>query len=242
MRGFARRFGVDLSEAERPIEGYATFAEFFTRRLKPGLRPIDPGERVVVSPVDGKVSQAGAISKNECIQAKGICYPVDRLLDSEADARDYDDGVFATLYLSPRDYHRIHAPVAGRVVGYTYVPGELWPVNPASVRSKQALFCLNERLVTHFETAFGKMALVAVGATAVSRIRAGYDAFVTRNGQKRRRHRYEKPIALKKGDEVGMFEMGSTVVLLFQKGRVAWDASLVEGAVLRMGRRIGEAT
>ncbi|MFZ5471909.1 MAG: archaetidylserine decarboxylase [Myxococcota bacterium] len=240
MRVFALRYGVDMGEAEHGFSHYPTFAQFFTRRLKPGLRPIDGGERAIVSPVDGTVSQAGDAEGGRCLQAKGIWFPLDKLLGDEEEAERFAGGTFATLYLSPRDYHRIHAPVDGEIVGYTYLPGQFWPVNPVSVRSKDALFCLNERLVTYIASAAGKVALVAVGATCVARIHAAYDDLLTHAGSPRKSHFYPTPKKLTKGEEVAMFEMGSTVILLFEKGRVRWDTSVVEGAVVRVGGRMGE--
>lgn len=242
MRLFARRFRVDLEEAERPLEGYGTFGEFFTRKLKPGLRPVEAGEKVVVSPVDGAVSQAGTLDGDRCVQAKGISFPVGKLLGDEASAHAFKGGAFATLYLAPRDYHRIHAPLAGKVLGYSYLPGEFWPVNPISVRMKDALFCVNERLITWMDTSAGLSAVVAVGATCVSRIHAAYDEVITHTGKPAAVHRYPEPIPLQKGDELGMFEMGSTVILLYPPGKVRWDASLQPESALRMGLRIGEVT
>jgi phosphatidylserine decarboxylase len=241
IRAFARRYRVDVEEAERPIDGYRTFGEFFTRRLKPGSRPVEPGEGVVVSPVDGAVSQAGALDGDLCLQAKGISYPVGKLLGDEGSAHAFQGGSFATLYLSPRDYHRIHAPLAGQVLGYSYVPGEFWPVNPASVRTKEALFCVNERLITWMQTPAGLSAVVAVGATCVARIHAAYDdRILTHSGQPAAVHRYEQPIPVQKGGELGLFEMGSTVILLYGPGKVRWDEALQPEAAVRMGRRIGE--
>jgi len=242
MRAFARRYRVDLEEAELGLDGYRTLGEFFTRRLKPGLRPVEAGEKVVVSPVDGAVSQAGTLERDLCLQAKGIRFPVGKLLGDEGSAHAFQDGAFATLYLSPRDYHRIHAPLGGQVLGYSYVPGEFWPVNAASVRRKEALFCVNERLITWMDTPAGLLAVVAVGATCVARIHAAYDRLVTHTGQPPEVHRYPRPIPVQKGDELGMFEMGSTVILLFGPGKVRWDEWLRPEAALRMGRRIGEAT
>jgi phosphatidylserine decarboxylase len=242
MRLFARRYRVDLDEAEHGLEGYQTFGQFFTRRLKPGLRPVEAGDRVVVSPVDGAVSQAGTLDRDQCVQAKGICFPVGKLLGDDLSAHAFQGGSFATLYLAPRDYHRIHAPLPGKVLGYSYLPGELWPVNPVSVRSVEALFCVNERLVTWMDTPAGLSAVVAVGATCVARIHAAYDQIVTHTGQPAKVHRYPTPIPVQKGDELGMFEMGSTVILLFAAGKVRWEPSLQPEAVLRMGRRIGEVT
>jgi phosphatidylserine decarboxylase len=241
MRGFAAAYGVDLAQAEHGLEGYATFADFFSRRLKPDLRPVSPGEKVVVAPVDGLLSQLGYAQGGLCVQAKGIEYPVDKLLADELAARRFSAGAFATLYLSPRDYHRIHAPLGGRVVGYSYLPGEFWPVNARSVRSLEALFCVNERLVTYVETAAGVMAVVAVGATCVSRIRASYDeSIVTHRREPAKVHRYEAPLPVDKGAELGRFEMGSTVVLLFESGRVKWDEGVVPESKVRMGQRLGE--
>lgn len=240
MRTFAWKFRVDLEEAELPLSAYGTFAQFFTRRLRPGARPIDLREGVLVSPVDGVVSQLGEVEAGECLQAKGIRFSVERLLDDEEEASQFEGGAFATFYLSPRDYHRIHAPLEGAIQGYTYLPGQLWPVSPVSVRSKRALFCLNERLVTYFATPAGRMALVAVGATCVARIRASYDQLLTHQGGPRSRRRYSAPIPVAKGEEIGQFEMGSTVILLFQRGRARWDSGLSPGAPVRLGRRIGE--
>jgi phosphatidylserine decarboxylase len=243
MRAFAKAYKVPLEEAEHPLEGYATFADFFARALKPGLRPIAEGEKVVVSPVDGAISQVGYLAQGQAVQAKGISFPVAKLLGDEESARPFEDGgAFATIYLAPRDYHRIHAPVRGEIEGYRYLPGEFWPVNRISVREKDALFCLNERLITFLATPVGKCAVVKVGATCVARIRASYDQVLTHQAEKRREHWYEPTRPVAKGGELGRFEMGSTVILLFEPGRVRWDERLAPEAVLRMGERMGEGT
>ncbi|MBX7116463.1 MAG: archaetidylserine decarboxylase [Myxococcaceae bacterium] len=239
MRAFVRSYQVNMDEAEGGIENYPTFAQFFTRRLKPGARTIDADPNVVASPVDGTVSEVGEIHDGQCVQAKGVYFPVGELLGDHADARVFEGGQYATLYLAPRDYHRIHSPLEGKITGYRYLPGEFWPVNPASVRLKDALFAINERLVTWLDTAWGKVAVVAVGATCVSRIHMSYDAIVTHTGNPRKSRTYERPIAVEKGGELGMFEMGSTVILLFEPGRVKWDSSLVSGTKLLLGQRIG---
>lgn len=236
---FARRYGVSVAEAERPIEDYRRFGDFFTRRLKPGARPIAPGEDVVVSPVDGAVCAAGDTADGRLYQAKGRSYSLAQLLDDSAAGRVFEGGAYATLYLAPRDYHRIHAPLGGAITGFTYIPGTLWPVNPPSVRCVPNLFAINERLVTYLSTPLGRAAVVKVGATCVGRIRASYDEVLTNRGAPTRRVRYERPIAAAKGDELGVFEMGSTVILLFEPGRVRWDPSLSEGATVRMGQAIG---
>ncbi|MDC0707507.1 archaetidylserine decarboxylase [Stigmatella sp. ncwal1] len=240
MKAFARAYNVDMAEAEHSFERYSTFAEFFTRGLKPGLRPVDGGEKVVVSPVDGRVSQVGYSEHGRCLQAKGIEYTVDELLGDKAAAAPFHGGAWTTLYLSPRDYHRIHAPLAGTITGYAYIPGEFWPVNPASVKNKQSLFCVNERLVTYLDTVAGKCAVVKVGATCVSRIKAAYDEVLTHTGQPGKVHRYGTSLPVEKAGELGRFEMGSTVILLFEPKRVTWDESLQPETVVRLGKRIGE--
>ncbi|ATB48049.1 archaetidylserine decarboxylase [Corallococcus macrosporus] len=239
MRAFAKAYDVDMEEAEHSFDHYPTFAQFFTRGLKPGLRPVDAGEKVVVSPVDGRVSQVGYSDQGRCLQAKGIEYTVDELLRDAEAARPFHGGAWTTIYLSPRDYHRIHAPLGGTITGYAYIPGEFWPVNPASVKNKQALFCVNERLVTYLDTVAGKCAVVKVGATCVSRIKAAYDEVTTHTGQPGKVHRYDAAKTVEKGGELGRFEMGSTVILLFEPKRVIWDDSLQEEAVVRLGKRIG---
>ena len=240
MKAFAKAYKVDMEEAEHSFERYTTFAEFFTRSLKPGLRPVDAGERVVVSPVDGRVSQVGYSDNGRCLQAKGIEYTVDELLgDSEA-AKPFHGGAWTTLYLSPRDYHRIHAPLGGVITGYAYIPGEFWPVNPASVKNKQSLFCVNERLITYLDTVAGKCAVVKVGATCVARIKATYDEVLTHIGNPGKVHKYDTHIPVEKAGELGRFEMGSTVILLFEPNRVKWADSLQPEAVVRLGQRIGE--
>jgi phosphatidylserine decarboxylase len=241
-RLFSRAYHVEVDEAERPLGDYPTFGDFFTRRLKPGLRPVAEGERVVVSPVDGTVSECGLSTEGQLVQAKGMKYTLGALLADEARAAKFRGGAWATIYLAPRDYHRIHAPLAGKVTGYAYVPGAFWPVNPASVLTVPDLFAANERLITFMDTAFGEVAVVKVGATCVGRIRATYDDVVTHTGQGARTRTYEHPIAVEKGGEVGVFEMGSTVILAFEPGRVTLDARIVPGTKLRMGEAIGLAT
>lgn len=242
IRAFAKSYEVNAEEAERPLDDYETFAAFFTRKLKPGLRPVDSDARAIVSPVDGAVSQIGYAERGLLVQAKGVTYPVAKLLGDEEAATFYDGGAFATLYLSPRDYHRIHFPIAGEIEGYSYIPGEFWPVNPASVKGKPNLFALNERLATYVNTpTAGRVAVVAVGATNVARIRASYDDLgVTHQGAAPKTHRYAAPLKkVEKGDELGIFEMGSTVILLFETAKIRWSSHLHPQAVVKMGQRIG---
>lgn len=242
VKWFAKQYRVNLDEAEGPISQYATFGQFFTRRLKPGSRTIDEAPEAIVSPCDGAISQIGSVDAGRCLQAKGIWFPVDKLLGDARRALDFEGGSFATIYLSPRDYHRFHSPLEGRITGYSYLPGAFWPVNQASVNSVDALFAINERLVTWLETPLGTVAYVAVGATCVSRIHAAYDAVVTHTGQGQKVMTYERPIPIARGGEIGMFEMGSTVIVLFQKGKLRWESSLAPETPVRLGQRIATRT
>jgi phosphatidylserine decarboxylase len=238
IRGFSKAYRVSVDEAERDYLTYRTFNEFFTRRLKPGARPIDPDPSMACSPVDGTVGQVGPIRNGTLIQAKGREYTVKDFVVDEQDARDYEGGTFATLYLAPYNYHRIHTPLAGDINGYAYIPGHLWPVNAAGVAEIDKLFAVNERLITYLETAAGKVAVAKVGATCVGRIRALYDDVVTNDGRPAafKRVRYDRPYHVDKGAECGIFEMGSTVILLFQKNRVALTPNIVSGAPIRLGQ------
>lgn len=241
MQAFARRYGVDLAECG-DLSSFGTFGEFFARPLRPGLRPVAPGDEVAVSPVDAVVSQAGVALEGRLVQAKGIDYGVAALVGDPDLGRRFAGGTYVTLYLSPRDYHRIHFPLAGKVAGWRYVPGLLWPVNAASVAQVPGLFTVNERLVTLLDSPLGRVAIVAVGATIVGRVRASYDPAVPRTnrpGARPQGHDYATPIPVEKGDELGAFEMGSTVILLFEAGRVKLSPALSAGTAVRVGQPIG---
>jgi phosphatidylserine decarboxylase len=241
MGAFARRYRIDLSECG-DLSDFRTFGEFFARPLRPGLRPIAPGEDVVVSPVDAVVSEVGIAVDGLLLQAKGHAYTTAALLGGEELGRRFAGGAFATLYLSPRDYHRIHFPLGGRVTGWRYLPGRLWPVNPASVRTVPGLFAVNERLVTLLESPLGLVAVVAVGATVVGRVRAAYDPGIPVTnlpGARPAGRDYATPIPVAKGQELGAFEMGSTVILLLEPGRAELSPSLAPGLPVRVGQPIG---
>ena len=242
MRAFARRYGVDLTECG-PLDGFRTFGEFFARPLRDGLRPVAPGDDVVVSPVDGVVSEVGVAEGGRLVQAKGLSYTLEALLVDPPLAARLRGGAYATLYLSPRDYHRIHFPLGGRIVGWRYVPGQLWPVNPASVRTVPNLFAVNERLVTVVDTPLGRCAIVAVGATVVGRVRAYYDPACPATNLPKGRiavRDYEQPIPVEKGAQLGAFEMGSTVILVLEPGHAA--LRLQPGERVRVGQAIGQGT
>jgi phosphatidylserine decarboxylase len=243
MKAFAHRYGIDLSECP-DLEVYRTFGEFFARPLRPGRRPIAPGDGVLVSPVDAVVSETGLATAGRLVQAKGIDYTVAALVADDALAARLTGGAWATLYLSPKDYHRIHFPLGGKVLGWRYVPGALWPVNPSSVRTVPGLFAANERLVTVMETPLGRCAVVAVGATVVGRVHAFYDPTVPYTNLPTaapRRHDYGTPLPVEKGQELGAFEMGSTVIVLFEPGKVRLDPRLAPGVAVRVGEPIGGA-
>lgn len=238
---FARAAGIDLAEAEIPAGGFTSMDALFTRRLRHGARRIDPEANSVVSPVDGTTGESGVIDGHTAIQAKGVPYRVDRLLDSTLDGKRFAGGAFATYYLSPRDYHRIHAPVAGTVERCVVIPGGLLPVFPESCEMHPDLFIRNERVVTYLrhKTA-GQVAVVKIGATAVGKITVSYDDTIRSNAADGQRLEvaYDNGYAVTKGGEIGTFHLGSTVVLLFEPGAVILGP--VEcGRPVRMGAPVG---
>ena len=250
LGAFARAVGADVHEAELPLQAYPTLNRFFTRALKPGARawPADPD--AVASPVDGSVGQLGTVREGRLIQAKGRLYDAAHLLEDEAEGHRYEGGSFVTLYLSPKDYHRIHAPVGGEIRRARHVPGALLPVNAAAVAHLPELFARNERLMCHLDGPLGRTAVVAVGAYNVGRISAAWDpewnappgrsAWVTnRRGLQSATRTYDPPVPVARGDEIMTFHLGSTVVLLFEPGRVHLRPSLRPGDSVRLGSLIG---
>jgi phosphatidylserine decarboxylase len=237
-RGYSRLFGAKPEEAELPLEQYPSINAFFTRALKPGLRPLAPN--AIVSPVDAAVGAYGVVQADTLVQAKGRTYSLAALLGDAELARDFEGGTYTTLYLSPKDYHRIHVPLSGRVTAAAYIPGELWPVNAAAVTHVADLFAVNERIVVMMDgEQGGRMAIVPVGATMVGMTRLVFDDLHT-NARRRevQRRSYSPPISLAAGDQLGHFEFGSTVVLVCSR-----DAGVIEpltlGASVTMGQRIG---
>ena len=242
---FIRHFNVDMSEAESPgAEDYADFNHFFTRALTPGARPIDSNPQAILSPVDGRVSEAGDIADGRLIQAKGRNYSLSVLLGGDENrALPFQDGKFVTLYLSPRDYHRIHMPCSGHLLETTYVPGRLFSVAPHTVRVIPNLFARNERLVTLFDTEEGPFAMILVGAIFVSCMETIWGGTVNPDmGMDLQTTGFEtgKPVELQAGDEMGRFNMGSTVILLYGPDRIEWADSLRHGQPVRMGEAIGQ--
>ena len=240
---FVRHFGVDMSKAANPeIASYPNFNAFFTRALRPDVRPVDTAGNAVISPVDGSVSQCGVIKDGRIFQAKGQTFTTAELLGGDtALAVHFDNGLFATLYLSPRDYHRIHMPLAGTLTRMLHVPGRLFSVSPPATRVVPRVFARNERVATIFDTAAGTMAVVMVGALNVGSIETVWAGEITPpHGRILRSWDYfDDRIKLAKGAELGRFNMGSTVILLFAAGRVRWESSLVADGKVHMGQCIG---
>ncbi len=236
IRTFADVYGVDMGEAERPdLSSYQSFNDFFTRALSPGARPIDPAPDSVVSPADGVVSQTGVIERGELLQAKGVRYSF-RALAKECADPSYEGGAFATIYLSPSDYHRVHLPVAGRLVRTVAVPGKLFSVNARTESGVEGLFAINERLVMEFETALGKMLVVMVGAMIVASIETVWQG---PSSPYREKQVTPHDRTFEKGDEIGRFLLGSSVVMAFEDGRVRLGDVLAPGVAVRMGQSIG---
>jgi phosphatidylserine decarboxylase len=239
IRIFSRLYGVELTEASQQVSEFRTFNEFFTRQLLPDSRPLDPDPDAVLSPVDGFIGEYGRINDGRLIQAKGLDYRLaDLLLDSKRDNL-YDSGEFITIYLAPQNYHRIHSMVDGEVREFSYIPGDLWTVSPLGVHHVPNLFARNERLTTYIQTNKGECALIKVGATVVGRIRVSYDDQISnRLGALAKHHDLKTPYRLERGEEVAMFELGSTVICLFPPGQVELN-ELELGQKIRLGNSIG---
>ena len=242
IRWFVGRYGVNMAEAANPdIASYPSFNEFFTRPLKDGARPF--ADAAFLCPVDGAISQFGAIERDQIFQAKGHRYSTTALVGGDRQlAAQFENGSFATLYLSPRDYHRIHMPCAGKLLRMIYVPGALFSVNPTTARGVPGLFARNERVVCVFETASGPFVLTLVGATIVGSMATVWHGVVNppRAGVIREWRYDEQNIVLNKGDEMGRFLLGSTVVMLFPKNALAFNPAWAPTAAIRMGEAMGE--
>ena len=237
IRWFVGRYGVNMAEAANPdIAAYPTFNEFFTRPLRDGARPLAAAD--FICPVDGAISQFGAIERDQIFQAKGHSYSTTALVGGDRElAAQFEDGSFATLYLSPRDYHRIHMPCDGRLTRMIYVPGALFSVNPTTARGVPGLFARNERVVCVFDSPHGPFVLTLVGATIVGSMATVWHGVVNppRPGHVREWQYADRQIAFRQGDEMGRFLLGSTVVMLFPKGVMQFNPDWAPTRAIRLG-------
>jgi len=242
IRWFVGRYGVNMGEAANPdIASYASFNEFFTRPLQAGARPLAQAD--FICPVDGAISQFGAIARDQIFQAKGHSYSTTALVGGDAAlAGQFQDGSFATLYLSPKDYHRIHMPCEGRLLRMIHVPGDLFSVNPVTARGVPGLFARNERVVCVFEASHGPFALVLVGATIVGSMATVWHGVVNppRPGHLREWRYDDRQLRFKQGDEMGRFLLGSTVVMLFPENTLQFNAEWSPQRPIRLGEKMGE--
>ena len=243
VRRFASAYDVDMGDALEPDLGaYETFNAFFTRALRPGARPVPANPDAIASPADGRISGIGRVRDARVLQAKGVDYSLLELLGGDGEATErLADGGFVTVYLSPRDYHRVHVPRTGTLVSQTHVPGRLWSVGPHAVRALDGLFASNERVVAQFDTEHGRMALVLVGAINVAAIETVWAGLVTppqRRSIVRTDYADAEPVTLERGAEMGRFNMGSTVIALFEHG-CEWAAGLEAESAVRVGESLG---
>ncbi len=243
---FRKRYQVDMSQALEPNpEAYEHFNAFFTRALKADARPLDTEEGAILSPADGAISQLGPIEHGRIFQAKGRSYGLSTLLGGSPEhAAPFINGSFATVYLSPRDYHRVHMPVTGTLRETVYIPGDLYSVNQVTAAGVDNLFARNERLVAIFDTEYGPMAMVLVGAMIVAGIETVWNGQVAPSSKRPvvlDRSYEQAPITLEKGAEMGRFKLGSTVILLFGPEAISWQETLKAGSSVTMGRTLGNA-
>jgi len=235
MAAYRAAFGISMDDVVVPPGGFRTFNEFFTRRLRPDARPVDPDSAVVTSPADGRILAQGTVERGRLLQAKGQEYAIGRLLCDEHLCARLEGGPFVSIYLSPRDYHRVHFPCGGRVVGSSYAPGRLLTVAPRAVASVDSLLATNERITTIVEGDLGLAAIVMVGAVGVGRITMTYGGLRTNADRVAESVSFDPPVPCAKGDELGVFNLGSTVVLALGPG--AWTPLVAgPGTVLRMGQ------
>jgi phosphatidylserine decarboxylase len=237
LRWFVAHYRVDMSEAEGGIDDYPSLAEFFVRDLVPGARPLCDDVDAVVSPADAQVAAFGKVVDDIIPQGGTHRASIREMLGGD---HPFEGGDYAVLYLSPPDYHRVHAPLTGRVTRWSYLPGRLFPVFAACVERVDGIFSRNERLVTWLDTDLGQVAVVMLGAFGVGRMTAVYTDLITNTDVPARDERPSEPPALSRGDELGRFHMGSTVILFFEPGRVRWELEL--GQRVRVRARIAAAS
>jgi len=240
VRGFLELYPIDMTEAAQgdPLS-FASFNEFFTRALKPGARSIAANPEAIACPVDGAISEAGKIDGERLLQAKGRRYTLTELLAAQPWAKSFEGGSFATIYLAPFNYHRVHMPLRGDLKDTVYVPGRLFSVNAVTASHVPNLFARNERVLTLFDTAFGEVALVLVGALNVGSMATVWAGDITPAARRVMTRLPAQDVSLEKGEELGRFNMGSTVILLFQRDRARWLGEVRAGAIVRLGQSLG---
>jgi phosphatidylserine decarboxylase len=240
VRGFLKLYPIDMTEAAQgdPLS-FGSFNEFFTRALKPGARAIAADPKTIACPVDGTISEAGNIDGEHLLQAKGRSFSLTELLAAQPWARSFEGGSFATIYLAPFNYHRVHMPVRGDLEDTVYVPGRLFSVNAVTASLVPRLFARNERVLTLFDTAFGQVALVMVGALNVGSMATVWAGDITPAARRVITRLPAQEVSLEKGEELGRFNMGSTVILLFQQDRARWLGDVRGGAIVRLGQSLG---
>lgn len=237
IQAFKAQYGIDMSIAQQTDAlKYKSFNEFFTRALKDGVREIDADASSIVSPADGAISQLGQVKAGDVFQAKGQSFSVEKLIGDPQLAAPFKDGEFATVYLSPRDYHRVHMPFTGTLTETLYIPGELFSVNQTTAENVPGLFARNERMVCLFDTELGRMAVVLVGAMIVAGIETVATGKVKPSGRLELNHHELK---LEKGDELGRFYLGSTAIVLFEQDKMKWDEQFKANSVVVMGEALG---
>ncbi len=238
IKKFIRAYGVDMCEAiqEDPTT-YKSFNDFFTRQLKSDVRDLAKPESAIISPADGAISEFGRIDQDRLLQAKSSYYSLEKLCADKKAASDFADGAFMTIYLSPKDYHRVHMPIGGKLIKMIYVPGSLFSVNEAAVAGVPDLFARNERAVCLFETDIGPVAMIMVGAMIVASIHTAWHGQVApqRSRHLTEWHYQDKNIVLKRGDEMGFFQMGSTVIMLYPKDTIHFNQTLAPDQTIRLG-------
>ncbi|MBB72302.1 MAG: phosphatidylserine decarboxylase [Legionellales bacterium] len=245
IKNFIRKYHVNMDEAERQdINTYISFNDFFTRKLKRGARPIDGDHKAITSPADGTISQIGTIQNGQLIQAKGRDFSLTALVANQALAKQFDGGNFATIYLSPKDYHRVHMPVQGVLQQMSHIPGKLFSVNNRTAETVDNLFARNERIVSIFKTEHGPMAVIMIGAFFVASIHMSWAGTIS-PARAKTVHDWDytnKNIILAKGDEVGHFKFGSTAIVLFPANTMTWQQDMTAGTSVMMGQQLGQFT
>jgi phosphatidylserine decarboxylase len=243
LRAYAKAYDLDCSEAEKPVDDYPSLQAFFTRRLSAGTRALPTDQRIVAAASDGTICEAGIAAAGRLLEAKGSAFTLGNLLADEALAERLTGGPYVVIYLSPRDYHRVHFPLSGKVIGWSHIPGKLFPVGSQSVKREPGLFARNERFVTIVDSPAGRYAVVMVAAVGVGHITASYDKEVaTHDGGfsagSVRHKTFESPVDVSRGEELGIFNLGSTTITIFEPGGVELEGLSSDGPI-RMGAAIG---